>query len=79
MAILDRLNHAKDRLNAYYEAEIKVLAGQSYQIGSQRMTRADLAEIREAIAGLENLVDELEALAIGKGRRKVFGVIPRDM
>lgn len=79
MAILDRLNHAKDRLNAYYEAEIKVLAGQSYRMGSRSLTRADLKEIREAIASLENLVDELEAQAIGKGRRKVYGVIPRDM
>lgn len=79
MAILDRLNRAKDRLNAYYEAELKVLSGQSYRMGNRTLTRANLNEIQQAIANLENLVDELESQAAGKGRRKVFGVIPRDI
>lgn len=79
MAISDRLNRAKERLNAYYEAELKVLAGQEYRMGTKSLTRADLGEIRRAIANLEDLVAELEAQAAGKGRRKVFGIIPRDV
>ena len=41
------------RLNAYYNAEMAVLTGQSYQIGTKRLTRADLSEIRKAIGELE--------------------------
>lgn len=78
MAVSDRLNRAKERLNAYYEAELKVLAGQEYRMGTKSLTRADLGEIRRAIANLEDLVVELESQAAGKGRRKVFGIIPRD-
>lgn len=79
MTVSDRLNRAKERLNAYYEAELKVLAGQEYRMGTKSLTRADLGEIRRAIANLEDLVAELEAQAAGKGRRKVFGIIPRDV
>lgn len=70
---------ARERLNAYYEAELKVLAGQSYRMGNRTMTRANLSEIRQAIESLENLVAELESQAVGRGRRKVFGIIPRDI
>lgn len=79
MAISDRLNRAKERLNAYYEAELKVLSGQSYRMGNRTLTRANLGEIQQAIENLENLVAELEAQVAGKGRRKVFGIIPRDI
>lgn len=79
MTVSDRLNRATERLNAYYEAEIRVLSGQAYRMGNKSMTRADLGEIRAAIATLENHVAELEAQAAGKGRRKVIGVIPRDI
>jgi len=58
---------------------LKVLAGQEYRMGTKSLTRADLGEIRRAIANLEDLVAELEAQAAGKGRRKVFGIIPRDV
>lgn len=79
MRASDRLLRARERLNAYYEAELKVLAGQSYRMGNRTMTRANLSEIRQAIESLENLVAELESQAAGKGRRKVIGIIPRDI
>lgn len=41
------------RLKQYLAAEEAVLvAGQSYKIGNRTLTRADLAEIREAINNL---------------------------
>ncbi len=41
------------RLKQYLAAEEAVLvAGQSYKIGNRTLTRADLAEIREAISNL---------------------------
>lgn len=74
----ERLVKAKERLNTYYEAELAVLSGQSYSIGSRTLTRANLKDIKDTIQYLEKLVDELESAAAGKGRRKVFGIIPRD-
>lgn len=79
MSVSDRLAKAKERLNAYYEAELAVLSGQSYKIGTRSMTRADLGEIRRAIKDLENLVAELEAQAAGGGPRRAFRITPRDL
>lgn len=56
---IDRLQMAQDRLNAYYEAELAVLSGQEYSIGSRKLVRADLAEIRKAINELEQQVKML--------------------
>ena len=69
MSVSDRLAKAKERLTAYYEAEMKVLSGQAFKIGTRSLTRADLAEIRVAITNLENSVEELTAQAAGRGRR----------
>ena len=79
MRVSERLTRAKDRLNAYYDAELKVLDGQEYRMGTRSLTRADLGEIRRSITNLESLVDEIESQAAGKGRRKVIGIIPRDI
>lgn len=79
MASSDRLTHAKARLAAYYEAELAVLSGQSYKIGTRSMTRADLGQIRQAIGELECQVEELQAQVDGKGARKAFRIIPRDL
>jgi hypothetical protein len=79
MAVTDRLAKTKERLNVYYEAELAILAGQSYTIGSRSLTRANLAEIRKQIKDLENLVAELESAAAGRGYRKSFKITPRDL
>ncbi len=63
------------RLNAYYNAEMAVLTGQSYQIGTKRLTRADLSEIRKAIGELETEISNEE----NGGKRKVFRGLPRDL
>jgi hypothetical protein len=79
LMVNERLEKAKERLSAYYEAELAVLAGQSYSIGSRSLTRANLAWIRTQIDNLENQVEELKAMAEGKGRRKAFRITPRDL
>lgn len=49
MSLLD------DRLKLYIEAEKAILVGgQSYRIGNRTLTRADLDEIRDAIAALSS-------------------------
>ena len=45
---------ASKRLAMYLEAEHAILVGgQSYKIGNRTLTRADLAEIRDAISALQ--------------------------
>lgn len=63
------------RLNAYYNAEMAVLTGQSYRIGTKQLTRADLSEIRKAIGELETEISNAE----NGGKRKVFRGLPRDL
>ncbi|MDI3534815.1 MAG: hypothetical protein PWQ82_1180 [Thermosediminibacterales bacterium] len=79
MTVSDRLEKAKARLDAYYEAELAVLSGQSYKIGTRSLTRADLGEIRNAIRDLENLIEELEAQVNGQGRRRAYRITLRDL
>lgn len=75
----ERLQKAKDRLNAYYEAELAVLAGQEYRIGTRILRRADLAEIRAAINELEKLVHQLEAQLSGSTAARARRVVLRDI
>ncbi len=71
----ERIEQLKYRLNAYYKAEMAVLSGQKYQIGTKSLTRADLGEIRKAINELET---ELSNVSNG-GKRKVLRAVPRDL
>lgn len=75
----DRLQKAKDRLNAYYEAELAILAGQEYKIGSRTLRRADLQEIRKAIDALEKQVQMLEAQLNGGATSRARRVVLRDI
>jgi hypothetical protein len=75
----DRLQLAKDRLNAYYQAELAVLTGQEYRIGTKLMRRADLAAIRAAINSLEGQVQRLEAQQSGNTSSRVKRVVLRDI
>lgn len=67
---------AQDRLALYYEAEAKVLAGQSYTIAGRSLTRANLTEIRTGISFWQGKVDRLAAT--GKTGPTFRRVIPID-
>lgn len=71
-----RLETLKRRLQLYYDAEERILEGQSYSIGSRSLTRANLAEVRNSIKELEAKVNALETR--GTTKRKVARIIPRD-
>lgn len=75
----ERLLKAKERLSAYYEAELAILSGQSYTIGTRSLTRANLAFVRDQIDSLETQVEELKSMAEGKGRRRAYRITPRDL
>ncbi len=59
-------DQAQTQLDAYIEAETKVLQGQSYSIGSRQLTRANLEEIRE---GIKFWNGEVQRLSTGSGVR----------
>lgn len=73
------LEIAKQHLNAWLEAELVVTTGQSYQIGSRRLDRANLYQIREQIKYWENKVNELELMNRKRGKVKVMRAVPRDL
>ncbi|WP_273321246.1 DUF6148 family protein [Vallitalea guaymasensis] len=79
MANNERLSKAKERLNAYYDAELAILSGQEYKMGSKSLKRADLAQIRESIRELEKAVDELKFKEKTGARRRSFRVTLRDL
>lgn len=71
-----RLEMKKERLGRYYEAEEKILRGQSYKIGTRELTRADLASVQGKIKELETEVDALEKR--GTAKRRSARVVPLE-
>ena len=71
-----RLEMKKERLRKYYESEEKILMGQSYAIGSMRLTRADLPSVQKEIKELEAEVDALQKH--GTAKRRCVRVLPLD-
>ena len=71
----ERLTRVTERLDAYYEAELAVLSGQKYKIGSRELERADLGNIQKSIKELENLKAQLES----SGKRKAYRITLRDV
>lgn len=54
------------RLDAYLAAEAKILSGQSVRFGERQLQRADLAEVRKAITGLQSQLAREQASAAGR-------------
>lgn len=53
------------RLQLYLDAEARILAGQTVRFGDRELRRADLAEVRKAIAELSGAVAREQG---GRGR-----------
>lgn len=71
-----RLEMKKERLRNYYEAEERILRGQSYSLGTMRLTRADLSAVQKKIKELEAEVEALEQH--GTAKRRCARVVPLD-
>lgn len=54
-------NLLKKRLELYLAAERAILTSQEYQIGSRRLTRADLKEVRATIESLSEQIAMAES------------------
>jgi hypothetical protein len=57
------------RLQAYLDAEAKILSGQIVRMGDRQLQRADLAEVRTTIERLQAAVTREQAAAAGRGGR----------
>jgi len=62
---------AESKLSAYLAAEEAVLSGQEYMIGTRRLRRADLEQIREGIKYWDDKVKELAASAMRRPRIRI--------
>lgn len=74
MTLQERITEARDMRNLYVKAEKAVLQSQSYNIGGQSLTRANLTEIRKGRDEWQAKLDNLS----GSRRRVVKRIIPID-
>lgn len=69
----------RQKLNTWLAAEDAVAAGQSYQIGTRMLTRADLKQIREQMEYWAGKLAEAEAEENSGGRNRLYHFVPRDV
>lgn len=71
------------KVEIWLEAEEAVALGQEYQIGTRKLTRADLKAVREELeywcGKLAEAKAEESTAAGGGGRNRVYGIVPRDV
>lgn len=73
------LEFAKERLMDWLNAELAVTTGQGYQIGSQRLERANLYQVREQIKFWRDEVEKLELAKSRRGKVRTMRAVPRDL
>lgn len=71
-----RLAELRERLDIYKTAERKILQGQSYTLGSRKLTRTSLASVQKMIQNLETEIDTLEQR--GTTKRRMWRGVPMD-
>ena len=67
------------KLNTWLAAEEAVATGQSYQIGTRMLTRADLKQIRAQMEYWAGKLTEAEAAEKHGGRNHLYRFVPRDV
>lgn len=69
----------RKKLETWLEAEEAIATGQSYQIGSRSLTRADLEQVREEMEYWAGKLAEAENADASGGRNRVYHFVPRDV
>jgi len=69
------LKTAQEQLEIWLEASKIVATGQSYKIGTQSLTRANLSEILKQIKYWQGQVNQLSR----RGRNRMYRAVPRDL
>lgn len=67
------------KLNTWLAAEEAVATGQSYQIGTRMLTRADLKQVREQMEYWAGKLAEAEAEEKLGGRNRAYRAVIRDV
>lgn len=67
------------KLNMWLRAEEAVATGQSYQIGTRMLTRANLKEIREEMEYWAGHLAQADAEEKHGGRNRAYRIVPRDL
>ena len=73
------LEIAREHYKMWLEAEEEIALDQAYSIGSQSLTRADLSKVAQRIEYWRNRIAVLENMQKGKGRSRIYRVIPREL
>lgn len=67
------------KLNTWLAAEEAIATGQSYQIGSRMLTRADLKRVREEMEYWAGKLAEAGAEDKHGGRNRAYRAVARDV
>ena len=70
-AMKEQLAIAQARLTLYYKAEKAILSGQSYEVEGLKLTRANLKDVQNMIAALENKISALKAKMRGRSKFRI--------
>ena len=73
------LEIAREHYRIWLQAEEEIALNQSYTIGNQSLTRADLGKVAQRLEYWRNRVAMLENMDKGKGRSRIYRVIPREL
>lgn len=66
------------KLKTWMAAEDAIATGQSYQMGTHMLTRANLNAVREQIKYWAGELAKAEAAEQRGGRNRIFQFVPRD-
>lgn len=69
----------QQKLNTWLAAEEAIATGQSYQIGSRLLTRADLKQVREEMEYWAGKLAEAETEGKYGGRNRTYRAVARDV
>ena len=69
--IKEQIYIAESRLTLYYKAEKAILSWQSYEAEGLKLTRANLKDVQNMIATLENKISALKAKQRGRAKFRV--------
>ena len=69
----------EQQVNIWLEAERAIATGQSYQIGTRMLTRADLKAVREELEYWAGKLGEADAEEKCGGRNRAYRFVPRDL
>lgn len=69
----------EQQVNIWLEAERAIATGQSYQIGTRMLTRADLKAVREELEYWAGKLAEADAEEKCGGRNRAYRFVPRDL